>query len=133
MVYDANAEKHSSTTFTMGADFILEQGHWCHRGCRSVVPQHPLSREELIAALGTSTGELNAPSNFTFIRATVFSSRSRANTASLRQMFSIRRIKIVICLSTEIIQNETRISKNKIYIFLISKCLFQLLRTKGNA
>lgn len=28
------------------ADFILEQGHRCHRGCRSVVPQHPLSQEE---------------------------------------------------------------------------------------
>lgn len=44
-LYGANAEKHSSTRF-VGADFILEQGHWCHRGCRSVASQHPLSQEE---------------------------------------------------------------------------------------
>jgi len=45
-LYGANAEKHSSTTFTIGTDFILEQGHWCHCGCRSIVPQHPLLQEE---------------------------------------------------------------------------------------
>jgi len=91
-LYGANAEKHLSTTFTIGTDFILEQGHWCHCGCRSEVPQHPLLQEEpswFLARVQESwTHRL-------ILRATVFSSRSRANTASL-QMFSIRHIKIII-------------------------------------
>jgi len=118
---------------------------WFHFGTRALVPLRLPQRSaaastvarRAVAVLGTGTGKLNAPSNFTCIHATVFSSRSRANTASL-QMFSIRHIKIIVYTIHRDRQKLFTIkceflTKNKnMYILFLGKC-FQSLKSERNA